>query len=105
MFIRKTLSRDESLLEVQGALSGEEAAGFQKHLEEMVAEGRARIVLNLSGVATINSSALGKILLFKKKLEEQGRTLQIRGCSEALYKTFQMVNYDKLVQIQKDFTP
>jgi anti-sigma B factor antagonist len=105
MFVRKVLSKDESLLEIQGALSGETAAEFQQHMQELVAEGRARITLNLLGVTTINSSSLGKIVLFKKKLAEEGRILQIRGCTEALYKTFQMVKFDKLIPIEKAFTP
>jgi anti-anti-sigma factor len=105
MFVKKVLSRDESLLEVQGALSGETAAEFQQHMQDMVAGGHARITLNLSGVSTINSSAIGKILQFHKLLVEQGRALQIRGCSEALYKTFQMISFDKLIKVQKEFTP
>jgi anti-sigma B factor antagonist len=103
--MRKVLSRDESLLEVQGALSGETAAEFQQHMQALVEEGRARVTLNLSGVTTINSSSIGKILLFNKKLAEQGRTLQIRGCSDALFYTFQMVKFDTLVKIEKTFTP
>lgn len=100
MFMRKVLSRDESVLEVQGALSGETAAEFQQQMQDMVAEGRARVTLNLAGVSTINSSAIGKILNFRKMLDEQGRTLEIRGCSEALYRTFQVIKFDTLVKIQ-----
>jgi anti-sigma B factor antagonist len=105
MFMRKVLSRDESLLEVQGALSGETAAEFQQHLQDLDAEGRAQVTLNLSGVTTINSSSIGKILLFNKRMVEQGRTLRIRGCSEALFHTFRMVKFDTLVKIEKTFTP
>jgi anti-anti-sigma factor len=105
MFVKKVLSRDESLLEVQGALTGETAAEFQQHMQDLVAGGHACITLNLTGVSTINSSTIGKILHFRKLLDDQGRTLQIRGCSEALYRTFQMVNFDKLIKVQMQFTP
>ncbi len=101
MFVKKVLSRDESLLEVQGELSGETAAEFQQHLQDLVAAGHPRVTLNLAGVSTINSSSIGKILHFRKMLDEQGRTLQIRGCSEALFKTFQMINFDKLVTVER----
>lgn len=101
MFIRKVLSREEAVLEIQGALSGETAGELQRHMEEMTAERHTRVTLNLSGVTTINSSSLGKILLFRKKLAEEGRTLQIRGCSEALFKTLQMIRYDTLISIER----
>ncbi len=105
MFMRKVLSKDESLLEIQGVLSGETVADFQQHMEDLVAEGRARIILNLSGVLSISSSSIGKILHFHKMLAEQGRALEIRGCSSTLYQTFQMVKFDTLVKVQKEFTP
>ena len=101
MFLRKVLSKEESMLEILGPLSGETANDFQEHLQEMAAEPHARLTLNLAGVTTINSPSLGKILLFRKKLAEQGRVLQIRGCSEALYKTFQMIKFDTLIPIEK----
>jgi hypothetical protein len=44
---------------------------------------------------------MGKILLFKKKLAEEGRTLQIRGCSPNLLSLFQMINFDSLVTIKQ----
>ncbi len=103
MFVRKVLSKEEAVLEIQGPLSGETANDFHRHLQEMSAEPHPRVTLNLAGVSTINSSSLGKILLFRKKLAEQGRVLQIRGCSDALYKTFQMIKFDTLIPIEKTF--
>ncbi len=101
MFLRKTVSPNEMCLEVHGPLSSEATNDFHRHLQELAAEKCATVTLDLSDVSTINSSSLGKILLFRKKLSEEGRTLQIKGCSEALYKTFQMIKFDKLISIQR----
>jgi anti-anti-sigma factor len=101
MFQRKVVSKDEVVLEVSGQLSGEATAEFQKNLEIVYAEGLPTVTLDLSRTLTINSSALGKILLFRKKLSEGGRVLQIKGCSDALYKTFQMIKFDTLIPIRK----
>ena len=70
-------------------------------MEELAGGSSSVISLDLSRTDTINSSALGKILLFRKKLAEQQRTLQITGCSEALFKTFQMIKFDTLISIKK----
>jgi len=101
MFERKNLSKDEVLLSVVGPLSGETTNEFHRQVEELVAASFSTISLDLSRTDTINSSALGKILLFRKKLAEQQRTLQIKGCSDSLFKTFQMIKFDTLISIKK----
>jgi anti-anti-sigma factor len=101
MFERKNISKDEVVLVVTGSLAGDMTAQFQKEVEELAAGGNSTITLDLSATESINSSALGKILLFRKKLAERERTLQIRGCSETLYKTFQMIKFDTLISIKR----
>jgi anti-anti-sigma factor len=101
MFERKILSKDEVLLTVVGSLSGETTNEFHRQVEELAGGSYVTISLDLSRTDSINSSALGKILLFRKKLAEQQRTLQIKGCSESLFKTFQMIKFDTLISIKK----
>lgn len=101
MFQRKALSPNEIVLEVHGPLSGETTSEFHRNLQEISSEVCTTVILDLSDVSTINSSSLGKILLFRKKLSEEGRVLKIKGCSDALFKTFQMIKFDKLISIEK----
>ena len=101
MFAEKETSREEIVLSVQGPLSGETTAEFQTRMEELTSGRYVTVTLDFSQTPSINSSALGKILLFRKKLAEGGRTLQIVGCSDPLFKTFQMIKFDKLVTIRK----
>jgi len=101
MFEQKETSREEIVLSVQGPLSGEATAEFHARMEESAAGRYLTITLDFSQTPSINSSALGKILLFRKRLTEGGRKLQIVGCSDALYKTFQMIKFDSLVTIKR----
>lgn len=101
MFTEKETSREEIVLSVQGPLSGETTAEFQSRMEELTSGRYLTVTLDFSQTPSINSSALGKILLFRKKLAEGGRTLQIVGCSDLLFKTFQMIKFDTLVTIRK----
>jgi anti-anti-sigma factor len=101
MFERKDLSKDEVLLTVVGSLSGETTNEFHRQVEELASASYVTISLDLSRTDSINSSALGKILLFRKKLAEQQRTIQIKGCSESLFKTFQMIKFDTLISIKR----
>ena len=101
MLTQKEVSRTEVVLAVQGPLSGEATNDFHFRMEQLASDRYLTISLDLSNTPSINSAALGKILLFRKKLADGGRTLQIVGCSDALYKTFQMIQFDKLVTIKK----
>ncbi|MGD0723947.1 MAG: STAS domain-containing protein [Spirochaetia bacterium] len=101
MFDQKSVSKDEVVLAVIGSLTGETTNEFQKKVEELSAGNWNTITLDLTRTPSINSSALGKILLFRKQLAERDRTLQIRGCSDALFKTFQMIKFDTLISVQR----
>ena len=101
MFTKKELSAEEIMLEVHGALNGDTADQFQKNLEELAASPHRVISLNLADVNAINSSCIGKILLFRKRLSEENRTIQIKGCSDSLYNTFQLIKFDKLITIDR----
>ncbi len=98
----KAISNDEIVLEVHGTLMGMESTDFfQKSLENASMKNSNIVTLNLTDVDAINSSCIGKIFLFQKKLEEQGRKIQIRGCSDGLHKTFQLIKLEQLISIEK----
>ena len=101
MFLKKEISNDEINLQVTGPLNGEPANEFQKNLEELAVGSHKIITLNLKEVNSINSSSIGKILLFRKRLSEQDRTIQIKGCSDSLFNTFQLIKFDKLLTIER----
>jgi anti-anti-sigma factor len=101
-FDKKEISPEEIVLEVHGTLMGSESTDvFQKNLEDVTQAKHRMITLNFMDVDAINSSCIGKIFLYKKKLEEHGRKIQIRGCSENLHKTFQLIKLEQLITIER----
>jgi len=101
-YVTKEISKDEVMLEVHGPLMGIESTDtFQHQLQELVASNIKVITLNFIDVESINSSCIGKIFLFQKKIEEDGRKIQIRGCSDNLHKTFQLIKLEQLIAIQR----
>jgi anti-anti-sigma factor len=98
----KEISADEIMLEVHGTLMGQDSTlFFQKSLEDAYVKDNITVTLNLTDVDAINSSCIGKIFLFQKKLEVQGRKIRIRGCSDSLHKTFQQIRLEQLISIEK----
>lgn len=68
-------------------------------LNELYVKGNKNIDLDLSKVKATNSSGIGKILFFYKKLNEEGGCLAIKSISENLKETFQLLRMDKLFKI------
>jgi anti-anti-sigma factor len=101
MFSLKEISGQEVELQVTGSLDSRAAEQFQMELKRLADGNHSTITLELSDVPSINSTCIGKILLLRKSLAEQDRSIRIRGCSAALYNTFQLIDLDKRISIER----
>jgi len=98
---KNVLSPQEIELKVSGPLSGAEAEDFQRSLQALAAGTHTVITLNLAEVPSATSSCIGKMLMVRKALVQDGRTLRVRGCSEPLFNTFQLVRFDRLMSVER----
>jgi anti-anti-sigma factor len=99
VFTRTERSRDEVVLAVNGPLLDEAADELQRQFAGLQAGGWAIVTLDLSKVKSISSQCLGKIVFLKKKLEESGRKLRVRGCDPDLYALFTSIRFDRIIDI------
>ena len=96
---------DELIIEIEGQLSGDETERiFQKELRALEKTSHPIITFNLTRVNAINSANIGKFFLFMNRLKAHGRTLQIRGCSDTLYQTFQLIRLEDFLPVEKNAT-
>jgi anti-anti-sigma regulatory factor len=79
MLRQETVSSREVILIASGPLSGDAVEKFHEKMEELCGGRFQKVTLDLSQTPAINSSALGKLLFFQKKLVAKGGTLQISG--------------------------
>jgi len=94
------VSPDEVELILQGNLAREDMTEFQVWLDRALQGGQRTIALNFQGVATISSSAIGKILHFKRICDEMGRRLLIRNCGAEMLQLLKMIRFDALIEIE-----
>ena len=102
MFIKKELSKEQIILQINGPIEGQSGETFQQYLNELLASPYKIIIFDLSKSDCIDSSSLGKILLFRHQLKNQKRSLQIRGCSDQLYDIFKLIMFDRIIDIKKE---
>ena len=99
VFATRVLSKEEIMLETRGDLVLEQIDEFQEQLNALMDRDYQIISLDFAEVETLNSLGIGKMLLFRRILSTKGKRVRIRGCSEKLYRLFQTMNLEKLIDI------
>ena len=89
------------LLIVSGPLYGESALEFEKKIDALSKSSFVTVTLDLSMAVGITSSAIGKLVSDHRQLLAQNRSFRINGCSETLYRIFQKIKLDTLIQITR----
>jgi len=97
----RVTSPDEVELIPEGNLAREDMSEFQSWLDRALQGGQRTIALNFDAVNTISSSAIGKILHFKKTCDEMGRRLVIRNCGAEMLQLLKMIKFDALIEIEQ----
>jgi len=94
-------SEDEIILYISGTLMGEKAPmDLQKQFDILIQKPHTHIILNMKETTGINSSCIGRLFMARKHLAEKGKTIKIRGCSDNLMRTFQIIKANQLIEIE-----
>ena len=94
--------REESgikILEIKTDLSSYAASDLRKALEDLLAEKVERVVVNLSQVSHINSTAVGALVGVAKRLRQSGGDLKICALEDNLTRTFNLIGASSVVEI------
>jgi anti-sigma B factor antagonist len=95
------ITEDEALIYVEGDLDTAESAKLLTQAFASVFDKGAKVVvLDFSGVQLINSYGIGKLVMFHKKLKQQGREMRIRATNAHIRETFELLTLDKLFDIE-----
>ncbi len=79
---------------IDAGISGE----LKEQLGELVANGRRRIILDISGVEFLDSSGLGAIISGLKAIGEDGR-LVICGATDPVKSMFRLTRMDRIFEM------
>lgn len=88
-------------LKPEGRIDVVTSQDLKDNLLELFNEGFDYIIIDFSNVTSIDSSGLGKLLLFQKKLKERDGALSIINVSTDYIKNmFKMIHLDKVIDIE-----
>jgi anti-anti-sigma factor len=103
--IRRELGEREIGIEVLTNLNADTIAEFRSALYAELEQPQENVVLDLLRVRSINSAALGAILLFQKKALERGKHIRIARCSEELRATLHAIRMDEILDMPQENPP
>jgi anti-anti-sigma factor len=91
---------DSTRLVFSGRVDNEGSVIFQQALDKFIESGDMKAVLDFKKLEFINSSGIGKLLIFHKKMSNSGRTSSIEGISEEIFTLFKAIRLDKIIEIK-----
>ncbi len=86
---------------IAGRVDNEGALPFQEALDKTFEVNPRSVVLDLTGVAFINSTGIGKLLLFYKRIKNRSGEITITGINDDVYTLFKAIRLDKLIPIER----
>ena len=92
-------SSDVKIVDVNEDLGSYEAADLRKALEELVSQKAQKIVVNLSGVQHINSTAVGALVGIAKRLRQKDGDLKVYGLADNIKRTFDLIGASSVLEI------
>lgn len=97
-FSTQTLDNGIEVIRPARRLNMVSAPRLSAAVAELIASGRARIVIDLSETEFIDSSGLGALVSCLKKARQAGGDLRIAGPSEQARTVFRLTNLDRLLK-------
>jgi anti-anti-sigma factor len=94
------VQRDDVLtIQVRGTFNFAVQADFRSAYEA-AADGTTHFVVDLEGVPHMDSSALGMLVLLRKRAQGAGAGVSVVNCGEHLLRLFQITNLDTVFEIR-----
>lgn len=92
---------DSGVIHLQGRIDVSNSNELKTMLAEKYNEGMNVITINFEHVTSIDSSGIGKLLLFQKKLKDRGGELKLVNVkNEYIMNMFRMIHLHKVISIE-----
>ena len=92
-----------TIFSISGRLTlGNALMTAENDLRRLVQEGARKVIVDLTGLISIDSSGIGMLVSCFGHMEQQGGRMRIAGVQEAVSKILNMVHIDRIVPVDAD---
>jgi len=102
MSCQTTKTPEGFLVQLESPVRPDLSLELSETLHRLMEQKQARVVLDLKGVAFIDSSALGLIIFASKRLQQNNGQLCIKNPSPAIAELLEDSGTDKIITILKE---
>jgi anti-sigma B factor antagonist len=89
---------DIVVVEIAGRITlGTESKQLEWALESLIAEGRRKVIFDLSNVTNVDSTGIGIIVMSAGRMKKAGGELRVAGASAHVEDVLKMTNVDQIV--------
>lgn len=99
MIYARTDSGDDTVLKIEGTLDAVTAPDLRPVVDKLVADARAAITLDLSGLRLIDSSGVGVIVSLFKRVRANGGQVRIVGLNDQPRAVFKLLRLDRVFPV------
>jgi anti-anti-sigma factor len=96
------LSDDVVSVFVHGEIDLEEAGELRAVLNDACSGPHRTVIVDLSGVSFMGSSAMGVLAQTTHNMAQQGRRLELSGCQPRVLRAFQVIGLDRALNLALD---
>lgn len=100
--VERTVSDELSVLSLEGFLDAHTAPQFEKAIEDEIAGGRLRMIVDCEKLSYISSAGLGVFMGFIEEIREQQGDIKICGLTPKVRQVFELLGFDSLYHIVDD---
>jgi anti-sigma B factor antagonist len=100
MEVKVTSNDGKTIVTLKGDIYVDQADELVDVFNSIVEKQPKEVTIDISGLKSITSSGIGKIVLLYKNLHEKKGKLKITGVNDTIMQIFKIVKLDKLVEIE-----
>jgi len=94
----KTLQPDIVVLELTGRITiGRDCKQLEWSVENLVKEGRKKVIFDMAGVSNVDSTGIGIIVMSAGQIKKAGGELRVAGATAHVEEVLKMTNIDQIV--------
>ena len=97
--LQRSLRGDVAVITVDGFLDAHTAPQFEQALQQEIADGRVKLVVDCPKLTYISSAGLGVFMGFIEEVREQGGDIKVSGLTPKVRQVFEILGFETIFEL------
>jgi anti-anti-sigma factor len=98
--IEMSMTGSSTLIELSGQLDHSTVARLNKAIQASLDHNTIEVVLDFGMVTWLDSRAIGQFMVYRQRLEKNGKKLVLAHCKGTLLSALRLVNFHKIFEMR-----